>query len=59
MRALDEPRHVCNHEGLLVRLLAHGHHAQVRLQRRERIVGDLGLCAAEMREISVDLPAFG
>ena len=41
MRALDQARHVGHDERLLVRLLAHRHHAQVRLERREWIIGNL------------------
>ena len=36
-----KPGHVGYHERLLVRLLAHRDHTQIRLQRGERIIGDL------------------
>src|SRR5207237_116050 len=38
--ARDEPREVGDHEGAV---LVHAHDAQRRLQRGERVVGDLGL----------------
>jgi hypothetical protein len=38
VRAFDEPRHVGDHEAAIA---AERDHAQVRLERRERIVGDL------------------
>ena len=54
-RALDQPGDVGDHE------LAVGglERAEVRLQRRERVAGDLGLRAGERAQISDDLPALG
>ena len=43
MRAFDQTGHIGDHERLLVRLLAHRHHAQIRLERGERVVRNLGL----------------
>ena len=37
-RAFDQAGNVGNHEALLV---PHAHHAEIRMQRRERVVGDL------------------
>ena len=50
VRALDKPGHVGDHKGLLVRLLAHGHHAEVGLEGGERVVGDLGPGGGDARD---------
>ena len=42
MRAFNEPGHVGDDEGLLVRLLAHRDHAEIGLESGEGIVGDFG-----------------
>ena len=55
MGALDEAGDVGDHERALA---GQPDHAEVRHQRRERVVGDLG-ARAEMRAMSVDLPTFG
>ena len=55
-RALDEAGDV-GHDEASVRL--DRDHAEVRVQRGERVVGDLRARAAETRLISVDLPALG
>ena len=47
-RALDEPGDVGRHELVLVE----AHHAQVGLQRRERVAGDLGLGRRDARDES-------
>src|ERR1017187_505556 len=49
VRALDEPRHVGNNEGLEVGLLAHSDNAQIGLESGERIVGNLGLGGRDPR----------
>ena len=43
VRALNQARHVGDDEGLLIRLLAHGDHAEVGFEGGEGVVGDLGL----------------
>ena len=55
VRTFDEARHVGDDEAAVA---AQGHDAEIRHERRERIIGDLRT-AAEMREINVDFPAFG
>ena len=54
-RALDQARDVGDHEPLAVAT----RHAEVRRERRERVVRDLGLRARSAATSSVDLPAFG
>ena len=44
------PGHVGHHEGLLVRLLAHRDHAEVRLEGGEGIIGDLGPGGGDARD---------
>ena len=56
VRAFNQAGHVGDDERALARQT---HDAEIGHERRERVVGDLRACAAEMREISVDLPAFG
>ena len=58
VRAFDQAGHIGDDEGFLLRLLADGDHAEVGFEGGEGVVGDLGP-AAEMREMSVDLPALG
>ena len=41
LRAFDQPGNIRHHEAELLRRFAHHHDAEVRLQRGERIVGDL------------------
>ena len=55
VRPFDQPGHVGDDERAIA---AQPDDAEVRHERGERIVGDLRP-AAEMREIIVDLPAFG
>src|SRR6185436_5391875 len=55
MCALDQAGDIGNHEAAEIIEL---HDAKLRLERRKRIIGDLGR-AAESREMSVDLPALG
>ena len=50
MRAFDEPGHVGDHEGLLLGLFADGDHAEIRFQRGEGIVGDLGARGGDARD---------
>jgi hypothetical protein len=50
VRALDEAGHVGDDEGLLVRLLAHGDHAEVGLEGGEGVVGDLGPRGGDARD---------
>ncbi len=47
VRPLDDPGDVGQHQGAPARELQH---AQVRLQRRERVVGDLGPGGGERRQ---------
>ena len=54
-RALDQPRDVGEHELALVGL----DRAEHRLERRERVVGDLRPRARQPRAAASDLPAFG
>ncbi len=58
VRAFDQPRQIGDREGLLMRPLADGDDAEIRLERRKGVVRDLRLGRGE-REISVDLPTFG
>ena len=54
MRAFDQARKVGQHEIGRV----HAHHTQLRHQRGEGIIGDLGP-RRDTRERNVDLPALG
>ena len=51
----DEAGHVGEHEALLG---TDTNHAEMRMERRERIVGDLGT-GVETAVMKVDLPALG
>jgi len=55
--SLDESRHVRDRGPALV-VRAERHDAEVRLQRREGVCGDLGVAAVRAAS-SVDLPALG
>ena len=55
MRAFDQARQIGQHEIGLV----DAHHAELRLQRGEGIIGDLGPRRARRATRKVDLPALG
>ena len=42
MRAFDQSRNIGDHKAHFAPCIAHGHHAQIRLQRSERIIRNLG-----------------
>lgn len=46
MRALDQPGNISYH----VAIILHLHHAQVRNERSERVIGDLGLSRRHARD---------
>jgi len=50
MGAFDEAGHIGDDEGLLLRLLAHGDHAEVGLESGEGVVGDLGFGGGDARD---------
>ena len=54
-RALDEAGDVGEHE----LVVAEAHHAEVRLERGERVVGDLGLGRAHRRDQRATCPRWG
>ena len=50
MRAFNEAGHVGDDEGLHLRLLTHGDHAEIGLERGEGVVGDLGPRGGDARD---------